>query len=65
MSIILSTRITELLGIERPIVQGGMHCVGQAPLAAAVSNAGGLGLITALTMGTPRSWPPRSAGAAS
>ena len=53
MSIVLKTRITELLGIERPIVQGGMHCVGQAPLAAAVSNAGGLGLITALTMGTP------------
>jgi nitronate monooxygenase len=53
MNITLKTRITELLGIERPIVQGGMHCVGQAPLAAAVSNAGGLGLITALTMGTP------------
>lgn len=53
MNIELKTRITELLGIERPIVQGGMHCVGQAPLAAAVSNAGGLGLITALTMGTP------------
>jgi NAD(P)H-dependent flavin oxidoreductase YrpB (nitropropane dioxygenase family) len=53
MSIVLKTRITELFGIERPIVQGGMHCVGQAPLAAAVSNAGGLGLITALTMGTP------------
>jgi NAD(P)H-dependent flavin oxidoreductase YrpB (nitropropane dioxygenase family) len=53
MSIVLKTRITQLLGIERPIVQGGMHCVGQAPLAAAVSNAGGLGLITALTMGTP------------
>ncbi|MGY4827610.1 NAD(P)H-dependent flavin oxidoreductase [Sphaerotilaceae bacterium SBD11-9] len=49
----MKTRITELFGIERPIVQGGMHCVGQAPLAAAVSNAGGLGLITALTMGTP------------
>jgi NAD(P)H-dependent flavin oxidoreductase YrpB (nitropropane dioxygenase family) len=49
----LKTRITELLGIERPIIQGGMHCVGQAALAAAVSNAGGLGIITALTMGTP------------
>ncbi|CAN7372136.1 nitronate monooxygenase family protein [Pseudorhodoferax sp. LjRoot39] len=48
----MRTRITELFGIERPIVQGGMHCVGQAPLAAAVSNAGGLGLITALTMGS-------------
>lgn len=53
MRITLRTRITELLGIERPIIQGGMHCVGQAALAAAVSNAGGLGLITALTMGTP------------
>lgn len=53
MSVVLRTRITDLFGIERPIVQGGMHCVGQAPLAAAVSNAGGLGLITALTMGTP------------
>jgi NAD(P)H-dependent flavin oxidoreductase YrpB (nitropropane dioxygenase family) len=49
----LKTRITALLGIERPIIQGGMHCVGQAALAAAVSNAGGLGIITALTMGTP------------
>ncbi|WP_114466764.1 NAD(P)H-dependent flavin oxidoreductase [Pseudorhodoferax soli] len=49
----MRTRITDLFGIERPIVQGGMHCVGQAPLAAAVSNAGGLGLITGLTMGTP------------
>ena len=53
MSVVLRTRITELFGIERPIVQGGMHCVGQAPLAAAVSTAGGLGLITGLTMGTP------------
>ncbi len=53
LRITLRTRITELLGIERPIIQGGMHCVGQAALAAAVSNAGGLGLITALTMGTP------------
>ena len=49
----LKTRITELFGIERPIIQGGMHCVGQAALASAVANAGGLGLITALTMGTP------------
>lgn len=53
MTFELRTRITELFGIRRPIIQGGMHCVGQAPLAAAVSNAGGLGLITALTMGTP------------
>ena len=48
----MKTRITELFGIEHPIVQGGMHCVGLAPLAAAVSNAGGLGLITALTLPT-------------
>lgn len=49
----MKTRITELLGIERPIVQGGMHFVGLADLAAAVSNAGGLGMITALTLKTP------------
>ncbi|MEJ8848237.1 nitronate monooxygenase [Variovorax rhizosphaerae] len=48
----MKTRITELFGIEHPIVQGGMHCVGLAPLAAAVSNAGGLGMITALTLPT-------------
>jgi len=45
----MKTRITELLGIEHPIIQGGMHYVGFAELAAAVSNAGGLGIITALT----------------
>lgn len=45
----MRTRITELFGIERPIVQGGMHYVGFAEMAAAVSNAGGLGMITALT----------------
>lgn len=45
----LKTRITDLLEIERPIVQGGMQWVGRAGLASAVSNAGGLGLITALT----------------
>jgi nitronate monooxygenase len=49
----MKTRITELLGIEHPIVQGGMHCVGYAELAAAVSNAGGLGIITGLTLPTP------------
>ncbi len=49
----MKTRITELLGIRYPIVQGGMHFVGLAELAAAVSNAGGLGLITALTQRTP------------
>jgi NAD(P)H-dependent flavin oxidoreductase YrpB (nitropropane dioxygenase family) len=49
----LRTRITELLGIEHPIVQGGMMWVGRAELAAAVSNAGGLGILTALTQPTP------------
>jgi len=49
----MKTRITELLGIEHPIIQGGMHHVGYAELAAAVSNAGGLGIITGLTQGTP------------
>jgi nitronate monooxygenase len=49
----LKTRITELFGIEHPIIQGGMHYVGFAEMAAAVSNAGGLGIITALTQRTP------------
>ena len=49
----MKTRITELLNIEHPIIQGGMHYVGYAELAAAVSNAGGLGIITALTQPTP------------
>jgi nitronate monooxygenase len=49
----IATRITELLGIEHPIVQGGMMWVGRAELAAAVSNAGGLGILTALTQPTP------------
>ena len=49
----LSTRITELLGIQHPIVQGGMQWVGRAELAAAVSNAGGLGILTALTQPSP------------
>ena len=49
----MKTRITELLGIEHPVVQGGMHFVGLADLAAAVSNAGGLGIITGLTQPTP------------
>ncbi|MCC2603125.1 nitronate monooxygenase family protein [Sphingopyxis sp. FBM22] len=47
------TRITEILGIEHPIVQGGMQGVGTADLASAVSNAGGLGIITALTQPSP------------
>jgi NAD(P)H-dependent flavin oxidoreductase YrpB (nitropropane dioxygenase family) len=49
----MKTRITDLLGVEHPIVQGGMHYVGFAEMAAAVSNAGGLGIITGLTQGTP------------
>ncbi len=49
----MRTRITELFGIEHPIIQGGMHYVAFAELAAAVSNAGGLGIITALTQRTP------------
>ena len=49
----MKTRLTELFGIEHPIIQGGMHFVGLAELAAAVSNAGGLGIITGLTQGTP------------
>ena len=49
----LRTRITEMLGIEHPIVQGGMMNVGYAELASAVSNAGGLGIITALTQPSP------------
>jgi NAD(P)H-dependent flavin oxidoreductase YrpB (nitropropane dioxygenase family) len=49
----MKTRITELFKIQHPIIQGGMHFVGLADLAAAVSNAGGLGMITGLTLGTP------------
>ncbi len=49
----IKNRFTEMLGIEHPIVQGGMQWVGRAPLAAAVSNAGGLGILTALTQPTP------------
>lgn len=49
----LKTKVTELLGIEHPIVQGGMMHVGRAELASAVSNAGGLGILTALTQPTP------------
>ncbi len=49
----MKTRITELFDIEHPIIQGGMHYVAFAELAAAVSNAGGLGVITALTQKTP------------
>ncbi len=49
----MKTRITELFNIQHPIIQGGMHYVGFAELAAAVSNAGGLGTITGLTQKTP------------
>ena len=49
----MKTRITELFGIQHPIIQGGMHYVGYAELASAVSNAGGLGIITGLTQPTP------------
>jgi NADH:quinone reductase (non-electrogenic) len=49
----MKTAITELFAIEHPIIQGGMHYVGFAELAAAVSNAGGLGIITGLTQQTP------------
>jgi nitronate monooxygenase len=49
----MKTRITELFGIRHPIIQGGMHFVGLAELASAVSNAGGLGLITGLTQPSP------------
>nr|WP_199899510.1 nitronate monooxygenase [Sneathiella glossodoripedis] len=49
----MKTKITELFEIEHPVIQGGMHYVGFAELAAAVSNAGGLGIITGLTQKTP------------
>tara|TARA_R110001592_G_scaffold6774_17_gene36903 strand:- start:9666 stop:10643 length:978 start_codon:yes stop_codon:yes gene_type:complete len=49
----MKTRITEMLGIKYPIIQGGMQWVGHAELASAVSNAGGLGILTALTQPTP------------
>ncbi len=50
----MKTRITELLGTRYPIIQGGMQWVGTAELASAVSNAGGLGVLTALTQPTPQ-----------
>ena len=49
----MRTRITELFGIEHPVIQGGMHFVGLAELTAAVANAGGLGFLTALTQPSP------------
>ncbi|CAO3574766.1 unnamed protein product [Mortierella alpina] len=50
---VLQTKLTKLVGIKHPIVQGGMQWVGTAELASAVSNAGGLGILTALTQPTP------------
>ena len=50
----MKTEITELLGIEYPVIQGGMAWVADYHLAAAVSNAGGLGLIAA--GGAPAEW---------
>jgi len=50
----MKTKITELFEIEHPIIQGGMHYVGFAELASAVSNAGGLGVITGLTQRSPQ-----------
>ena len=49
----MKTRVTELLGTRYPIVQGGMQWVGRAELSSAVSNAGGLGILTALTQPNP------------
>ena len=49
----ISTKLTKALGITHPLIQGGMHYVGYAPLAAAVSNAGAIGCITALTLPSP------------
>tara|TARA_E500000081_G_C6087062_1_gene330793 strand:- start:118 stop:1095 length:978 start_codon:yes stop_codon:yes gene_type:complete len=49
----IKTKITEMFGIKHPIIQGGMHYVGFAEMASAVSNAGGLGIITGLTQKTP------------
>ncbi|WP_129729275.1 MULTISPECIES: NAD(P)H-dependent flavin oxidoreductase [Bacillaceae] len=49
----MKTRVTEMFGIQYPIVQGGLAHLAYAELAAAVSNAGGLGQITAMTLGTP------------
>jgi nitronate monooxygenase len=56
----MKTRFTELVGVEHPIVQGGMQWVGRAELVAAVANAGALGLITALTQPTPEDLTTRN-----
>ena len=49
----MKIRITELFGVEHPIIQGGMQWVGRAELVSAVANAGALGFITGLTQPTP------------
>ncbi len=49
----MQTAVTRMLGIEHPIVQGGMQWVARAELVAAVSNAGALGVLTALTQPSP------------
>ncbi|KAH8660222.1 hypothetical protein BX600DRAFT_499442 [Xylariales sp. PMI_506] len=49
----IATALTEALGIEVPVIQAGMQWVGYAELSSAVSNAGGLGILTALTQPTP------------
>lgn len=50
---VLKTALTEMLGIQHPIIQGGMQHVGYAEMASAVSNAGGLGILTALSQPSP------------
>src|SRR5437867_7622763 len=50
----INTRFTEMFGIKHPIVQGGMQWVGRAELSSAVSNAGGLGILTGLTQPSPQ-----------
>ena len=49
----IKTKITEMFGIEHPVIQGGMHYVGFAEMASAVANAGGLGIITCLLYTSP------------
>lgn len=49
----MKTAITDMLGIKHPILQGGMHMIAFAKLASVVSNAGGLGMITAFSLKTP------------
>merc|ERR1712054_645646 len=49
----LTTKLTEMLGIQHPVIQGGMQYVGYAEMASAVSNAGGLGILTGLTQPSP------------